>query len=53
MKVRVRQESDGWFVIEVRDWYWPFWKIAYYSLSKERALTRAKSLKNPVIIEIE
>lgn len=53
MKVRIRQESDKWFAIEVKHWYWPFWQFAGYSLSKEGALSRAKSLKNPEIIEIK
>ena len=53
MKVRVKQESDGWFVIEVKYWYWPFWRFAWYSSSKEEAVIRAKILKNPEIIEIE
>lgn len=53
MKVRVRQESGGWFVTEVKHWYWPFWQFAGYSLSKERAISRAQTLKNPEIIEIK
>jgi len=54
MRVRIRQSErhDGWYIIDTRPSWWPFWSYATMETSKEEALERAKIFKNPEIIEI-
>jgi hypothetical protein len=54
MRVRIRKESDGWWAIEVKKWYWPFWVWVQPAMTKESALAAAHSIKYPTVtIEIK
>jgi hypothetical protein len=55
MRVRVKQNIDKWWHVEVWHWYWPFWTRVKGAGSRtfDEAKERADRLKNPTILEVQ
>ena len=55
MRVRIRKDVDGMWIVESKKWYEFGWNYRKYMLgdnAEKRALEYARILLNPVIIEI-
>ena len=55
MRVRVKQNlslhGTRWN-IEVKHWWWPFWKLVDYWDDEETALKKAEIVKRPKTVEV-
>jgi hypothetical protein len=55
MRVRIRQDVDGMWIVESKKWYefeWHCHKCVLGDNAEKRALEYARLLLNPVIIEV-
>lgn len=46
MKVRVVKEA-GWYNVEVKRWFWPFWIEVAFSGSQQDAIEKAVCFADP------
>lgn len=53
MKVRIIQDSCGDFDVQVRNWWWLFWRTVRVGLNEASAIEAGRRLKNPMIVYFE